>query len=171
MPFTVRVKTFYANSMLAQQSQPGFDQVKTTAGFGFAMWWCEVPRETGMNRIDMPSAIIEVVTNGGSLGTFLASGWMDQPQPFTFNHRTYQMLLRLERYYLPFSLHLIEFRHDKYPGTDIPKKFLQPCPVAKPGDGEDRAGADFHEQSRATPVKHFTRQALTPTTKAACSRW
>jgi hypothetical protein len=138
MPFTVRVKTFYANSMLAQQSQPGFDQVKTTAGFGSDMWWREVPRETGMNRIDMPSAIIEVVTNGGSLGTFLVSGWMDQPQPFTFNHRTCQMLLRLERYYLPFSLHLIEFRHDKYPGTDIPKNFSSRVRLQNLATGEDR---------------------------------
>jgi hypothetical protein len=32
MPFTVRVKTFYANSSLAQQSQPGYEPVKSTAG-------------------------------------------------------------------------------------------------------------------------------------------
>ena len=36
MPFTVRVKTFYANSSLAQQSQPGYEPVKTTAGLGSA---------------------------------------------------------------------------------------------------------------------------------------
>jgi hypothetical protein len=138
MPFTVRVKTFYANSMLSQQSQTGFAQVKTTAGLGSGIWWCEAPRETGMNRIDMPSAIVEVATNGGSLGTFLVSGWVDQPQTFTFNHRTYEMLLRQERYYLPFSLHLIEFRHDKYPGTDIPKNFSSRVRLQNLANGEDR---------------------------------
>ena len=138
MPFTVRVKTFYANSMLAQQSQPGFVLAKTTAGLGSGVWWREEPRETEMNRIDMPSAIVEVVTNGGSLGTFLVSGWVDQPQPFTFNHRTYEMLLRPERYYLPFSLHLIEFRHDKYPGTDIPKNFSSRVRLQNLANGEDR---------------------------------
>jgi hypothetical protein len=138
MPFTLRVKTFYANSLLAQQSQPGYAQVNTTAGLGSGMWWREVPRETGMNRIDMPSAIVEVVTNGGSLGTFLVSGWVDQPQPFTFNHRSYEMLLRLERYYLPFSLHLIEFRHDKYPGTDIPKNFSSRVRLQNLENHEDR---------------------------------
>ena len=137
-PFTVRVKTFYANSLLSQQSQPGYAPVNTTAGIGSGMWWREVPRETGMNRIDMPSAIVEVVTNGRSLGTFLVSAWVDQPQPLTFYHRTYEMLLRQERYYLPFSLHLIEFRHDKYPGTDIPKNFSSRVRLQNLENGEDR---------------------------------
>jgi hypothetical protein len=138
MPFIVRVKTFYANSLLSQQSQPGYAPVNTTAGLGSGMWWREVARETGMNRIDMPSAIVEVVTNGGSLGTFLVSAWVDEPQTFTFNHRTYEMLLRQERYYLPFSLHLIEFRHDKYPGTDIPKNFSSRVRLQNLENGEDR---------------------------------
>ena len=56
MPFSVRLKTFYANSLLAQQSQPGYEPVKTTAGLGSGFWWRDVPRETGMNRMDMPSA-------------------------------------------------------------------------------------------------------------------
>jgi hypothetical protein len=137
-PFTVRVKTFYANSLLSQQSQPGYAPVNTTAGIGSGMWWREVPRETGMNRIDMPSAIVEVVTNGRSLGTFLVSAWVDQPQPLTFYHDTYEMLLRQERYYLPFSLHLIEFRHDKYPGTDIPKNFSSRVRLQNLENGEDR---------------------------------
>src|ERR1019366_9230139 len=73
MPFTVRVKTFYANSSLAQQSQPGYDPVKTTAGPGSGIWWREAPRETEMNRMDMPSAIVEITTPKSSIGTFLVS--------------------------------------------------------------------------------------------------
>ena len=138
MPFTVRVKAFYANSLLAQQSQPGYAPLKTTAGFGSGFWWREAPRETGMNRIDVPSAIIEVVTNGTSLGTFLVSGWVDEPQSFTSNHRTCQLRLRPERQYLPFSLRLVEFRHDKYPGTDIPKNFSSRVRLRNLANGEDR---------------------------------
>ena len=138
MPFTVRVKTFYANSVLAQQSQPGYEPVKPTAGVGSDLWWREVPRETAMDRMDMPSAIVEIVTPQGSLGTFLVSAWLDRPQTFTFNHRTYELLLRPERYYLPFSLHLIEFRHDKYPGTDIPKNFSSRVRLQNLENREDR---------------------------------
>ena len=138
MPFRVRVKTFYANSLLAQQSQPDYEPVKTTAGLGAGLWWREVPRETEMNRMDMPSAIVEIATPQGSPGTFLVSAWLDQPQSFTFNHRSYELLLRQERYYLPFSLHLIEFRHDRYPGTDIPKNFSSRVRLQNLENGEDR---------------------------------
>ena len=138
MPFTVRVKTFYANSQLAQQSQPGYAPAKPTSGLGADIWWREVARETEMNRMDMPSALVEIVTSQGSLGKFLVSAWLDRPQSFTFNHRKYELLLRQERYYLPFSLHLIEFRHDKYPGTDIPKNFSSRVRLQNLFNHEDR---------------------------------
>jgi len=138
LPFRVRVKTFYANSVLDEKSQPGYEPVKTTAGLGSGVWWREVPRETEMNRLDMPSTIVEIVSPEGSLGTFLASAWMDRPQSFASNGRAYQLWLRQERYYLPFSLHLIEFRHDRYPGTDIPKNFSSRVRLQNLGNQEDR---------------------------------
>jgi len=138
LPFRVRVKTFYANSQLDQQSSPGFAPVKTTAGLGRDLWWREVPRETEMNRLDMPSAIIEILTPGGSLGTFLVSAWLDQPQSLTYDKHSYELRMRQERFYLPFSLHLIEFRHDKYPGTDIPKNFSSRVRLQNRATGEDR---------------------------------
>jgi hypothetical protein len=138
MPFSVRVKTFYANSSLEQQSQPGYEPVKTTAGLGTGIWWREEPRETEMNRMDMPSATVEIASPQGSLGTFLVSSWLDQPQSFAFNHHSYELRLRQERYYMPFSLHLIEFRHDKYPGTDIPKNFSSRVRLQNLENREDR---------------------------------
>jgi hypothetical protein len=138
MPFQVRVKSFYANSLLARQAGPGYEPVQTTIGPGSGIWWREVPRETEMNRMDMPSATVEIVTPKGPLGTFLVSAWLDQPQSFTFNDRSYELLLRQERYYLPFSLHLIEFRHDRYPGTDIPKNFSSRVRLQNLENGEDR---------------------------------
>jgi hypothetical protein len=138
LPFSVRVKTFYPNSSLVQQSQPGYAPVKPTAGIGAGIWWREQPRETEMNRMDMPSALVEIVTPEGSLGTFLVSAWLDGPQSFTCNHQSYEILLRQERHYLPFSLHLVEFRHDKYPGTDIPKNFSSRVRLQNLGNGEDR---------------------------------
>ena len=138
MPFTVRVKTVYANSSLAQQSQPGYEPVKPTAGLGSDIWWREEPRETEMNRMDIPSALVEIATPSGSPGTFLVSGWLDRPQEFAYNNHTYALRLRPERFYMPFSLHLIEFKHDKYPGTDIPKNFSSRVRLQNVENGEDR---------------------------------
>src|ERR1035438_8946651 len=138
MPFTVRAKTFYANSELTEKEAAGFEPVKTTAGAGSGLWWRELPRETVMDRVDAPSAIVEITAPQGSLGTFLISALLSQPQPFTVNNRAYEMLLRPERFYMPFSLHLMEFHHDKYPGTDIPKNFSSRVRLQNLDSGENR---------------------------------
>jgi len=138
MPFRVGVKTFYANSELSDKAAPDFEPVKATTGTGPNLWWREVPRETETDRVDLPSAIVEITTPQGSLGTFLVSAALSQPQQFTFDNRDYDLVLRPERFYLPFSLHLIEFRHDKYPGTDIPKNFSSRVRLQNLDTGEDR---------------------------------
>jgi len=86
----------------------------------------------------MPSGIVELHSAGQSLGTFLISGFLSRPQQLTFNHRTYQLALRPQRFYKPFSLHLVEFKFDRYPGTEIPKNFSSRVRLQRPGTGEDR---------------------------------
>ena len=66
---------------------------------------------------------MEIVTPQGSLGTWLVSEYIDQPQSFTWNNHTYQLVMRPRRFYKPYSLQLLKFQHDIYPGTDIPKNF------------------------------------------------
>jgi len=138
LPFVVRVKEFYANSLLATNAAPGFTRVNVEAGFGTDLWWKPVPRETAMDRRDMPSALVEIMTPQGSLGTWLVSDWLEQPQTFTANRRTYQLQLRPERFYLPFSLRLLRFQHDVYEGTDIPKNFSSQMLLNRPDTGEHR---------------------------------
>jgi len=138
LPFTLRVKTFYANSSLLQQPHPGYEPVNTTASPGSGIWWREMPHEIGMELRDMPSAIVEIVAPKNPIGTFLVSAWLDEPQSFACNGRSYELQFRPERHDLPFSLQLIEFRHDKYPGTDIPKNFSSRVRLQNPKNGEDR---------------------------------
>jgi hypothetical protein len=138
LPFTVRVKTFYGNSSLSRERGEGFEQVKTTAGGGADLWWRQLPLETEMSRRDMPSGLVELITPQGSLGTFLISAFLARPQEFTHAGRRYQLVLRPERFYKPFSLHLVEFKFDRYPGTEIPKNFSSRVRVQRPDTGEDR---------------------------------
>jgi hypothetical protein len=91
-----------------------------------------------MERRDMPSGILEIITPQGSAGTYLVTAFIPRPQELTLNGRHYQLALRPERFYKPFSLHLVEFRHDKYPGTDIPKNFSSRVRLHRSGTGEDR---------------------------------
>ena len=68
----------------------------------------------------------------------MISAYLARPQEISHAGRTYQIALRPERYYKPFSLHLQEFRHDKYPGTDIPKNFSSRVRILHADTKEDR---------------------------------
>jgi hypothetical protein len=98
----------------------------------------EQPRMTELNKRDTPALIAELVTPQGSLGTWLLSEYIEQPQTVTFSNRTYGLILRLRRYYTPFSLQLLQFRHDIYAGTDIPKNFSSRVELQRPDTGEKR---------------------------------
>jgi cytochrome c biogenesis protein ResB len=61
-----------------------------------------------------------------------------QPQAFEHGGRSWQIAMRPQRHYTPFSLTLIECRHDVYPGTQIPKNFSSRVTVSNPKAGEER---------------------------------
>jgi len=46
--------------------------------------------------------------------------------------------MRPRREYLPYTLRLKQFRHDRYPGTDIPKNFSSLVQIDNPARGEQR---------------------------------
>jgi hypothetical protein len=142
LPFAVRMKTFYGNSTVSEQPADGYTEVNVTAGLGAkpgpGIWWRELPHVTRMDESDLPSGIVELSTPSGSLGTYLVSGRLSRPQEFKHNNHTYQLALRPVRYYKPFNLHLVEFKHDRYAGTDIPKNFSSRVRLRRPDTGEDR---------------------------------
>jgi hypothetical protein len=138
LPFSIRVPVFYGNSSLSETQAMDHTQIQTTAGTGSGFWWRDLPRETDMDKRDIPSGIVELIAPQGSLGTYLVSAFLTQPQKLTYNGHAYELRLRLERFYKPFTVHLLEFKHDKYPGTDIPKNFSSRVRLQRPDTGEDR---------------------------------
>ena len=91
-----------------------------------------------MNLRDVPSAIVEVSTPQGVVGSYLLSEYLNRPQSITVDGRNFDLSLRLRRFYKEFSLSLIDFRHDKYPGTETPKNFSSQVRLQNPRTGEDR---------------------------------
>jgi len=138
LPFTIRVKKFYLNSAVDNRAPGETAPPPATQGLGTRATVRELPRVTEMDRRDIPSAIIEIAGSKGSLGTWLVSEYIDKPQSITVDNRTYQLNLRLRRYYTPFSIQLTEFRHDVYPGTEIPKNFSSRVRLEHPEKGEQR---------------------------------
>ncbi len=138
LPFTVRVRQYFINSSLSDKPTPGHTEIQTTGGFGNGLWWRSLPHETHTDRRDMPSGILELVTPGGSLGTVVVSAFFTRPQIVTVDGRAFHLALRQARFYKPYTVTLLEFRHDRYPGTEIPKNFSSRVRLRRPATGEDR---------------------------------
>lgn len=138
LPFAVRIKTYYANSDLSEKPGKDYQPIQATAGIGNGFYWRELPRETSMDRIDMPSAMVEIDNAAQASGTYLVSASLNQPQQFIYNGHRYEMALRLQRYYMPFSLSLLAFHHDDYSGTDIPRNFSSRVRLQNSENREDR---------------------------------
>jgi hypothetical protein len=138
MPFTVEVKKFMVNSSLADRAKDSTEPPPATQGFGPLLTAKEEPHATAMDQRDMPTAVIEIKTAEGSLGSWLVSAFINKSQTFSYKDRTYEMAMRRTRLYKPFSIQLIDFRHDVYPGTDTPKNFSSRVRVMRPSTGEDR---------------------------------
>ena len=81
---------------------------------------------------------MELAGPEGSLGTFLVSTMLMEPQAFSYQGGTWRLVLRPRRDYLPFTLTLLKFTHDVYPGTDIPKDFASTIHLRSDDGRDDR---------------------------------
>ena len=52
--------------------------------------------------------------------------------------KTYDVALRPKRSYKPYTIHLDEFRHDKYVGTEKPKNYSSQIHLIDPSRNEER---------------------------------
>jgi hypothetical protein len=139
LPFRVVTKTYYPNSILQPRSAvPAATESLATAGFGTSIVAAPQPVTYKQDERNLPTAFVEVVAADKSLGTFLVSTQLVMPQEFTYDGRTWQIALRTQRTYLPFSLTLVKFSHDSYAGTDIPKNFSSRLKLKTPDGRDDR---------------------------------
>lgn len=142
LPFDVAVVRWMGNSGLLgpmQQKPPGLPTA--TAGRGLQISAAPLPAANGVdgNTIDVPSAYITLTKSGKSLGTFLVSV---HPQVGTqeviVDGKPYLIELRFERHYKPYSLKLIDFRHDKFVGTEMARNFSSHVQLMDPSRNVDR---------------------------------
>ncbi len=138
LPFRLRVRDFFVNSHVEDRKADAAAPPAATRGIGARATVEESPRVTEMDKADVPSAVVEVVAPEGSLGTWLVSEYIEGLQPFTYKNHTYQIALRPLRYYKPYTLSLLEFRHDVYPGTEIPKNFSSRVRLQRADTSENR---------------------------------
>ncbi|WLT30190.1 cytochrome c biogenesis protein ResB [Geothrix sp. PMB-07] len=136
-PITLKVKRFFRNAQLSNLA-PGAPPSMATMGVGPGVSVVEAPVVSVDNEMNQTSAFVEPVAGGRSYGIWLASVAIGAPQSFTHEGHTYTLTMRLRRQYLPYAFTLKQFRHDVYPGTDIPKNFSSLVQVVNPSQKESR---------------------------------
>jgi hypothetical protein len=137
-PLTARVEQHWLNADLLTKEVSGAVQSTASKGFGQGVWIVGKPAATKTDERNLPAAIVEIRAEETSLGSWLVSSLIAQPQPFSHGGRDYQIALRPKRHYTTFSLTLLECRHDVYKGTDIPRNFSSQVVLDNPETGENR---------------------------------
>ena len=90
------------------------------------------------NERNMPSATVSVRHSGRNVGSWNLAAGFPRPASFQAGGKNYQIALRPKRIYKPFAIQLVQFSHDRYAGTDIPKNFSSRIRLLDPSRHEDR---------------------------------
>jgi ABC-type transport system involved in cytochrome c biogenesis permease subunit len=141
LPFTIRVHRWVQNSKLRDRAAG--DSNPATAGFGTQVLVDELPAATGLgkgaDKADFSSAYIELTSkkSNKSLGTFLVSQNL-KDQPVEVDGHKYDLALRFNRIYHPFSVALKDFRYDRYTGTNTAKNYSSDVTFKDPAHNIDR---------------------------------
>jgi ResB-like family len=159
LPFTITALRYLPNTLVQMKSQsPQAPESGADRDIGAQLSVTPTPITYNDKERNLPAALIELASPAGKLGKWLVSPWLDNTQCFDYQGRTYSLILRFKRTYKPFTLTLLDFKHDRYPGTDIPKNFSSRLRLRNQGTGEDRdvlvymnnplryAGLTFYQQ-------------------------
>ena len=140
VPFRLVTRGYFENAAIAERSAEAPMAVNlATAGTGATR--SVFPQEAfrGDEKAqNSPAAFVEIFEGDKSLGVWLLSAMVVDPEIIEIAGEKYALSLRHERHYLPFWLTLRDFRHEVYPGTEIPKNFSSLVHLRDPAAGEDR---------------------------------
>lgn len=141
LPFEVSVVRWMGNSRVFSANMgPEGLQRRATAGIGQNAVAQEMPPVSGVEEqtINVPTAYVTLTAEGRNLGTWLVSAYIEAPQPVTVGGKTYGIVLRFKRTYKPYTVHLIDFKHDLFVGTNVPRNFSSLVRLVDPAQHEDR---------------------------------
>ena len=141
LPFRVVPKVYYPNAALAQRdaSSPTAPVTPATTGIGLQALASPLKMTYKQDERNAPAAYVELIGPEGTVGTWLTSADPRfPPQRFDYGGRSWKIAFRFERNYKPYSLTLLDFSHDRYPGTEIPKNFSSRIKLNTPDGVDDR---------------------------------
>lgn len=154
LPFDIAVDEFYINSALVGV-RPEDRNAPDVLPASNLLYYKVVHRseETGVDqnaREDIPVARVTFRKKGSDekIAALTLSSWFYPntiqrlfrfpDQQVTVDGKSYVVELRPQRIYKPYTIQLLEFTHERYPGTDTPKNFQSRIRLIDPERKEDR---------------------------------
>jgi hypothetical protein len=139
LPFDIEVVRWVANARLRSVGEG--ERNPADAGFGTRNVAVDVGEVSGVSTnqtYESPACYVTLKKKDGTaLGTYLMA--VDyKGQPVEVGGKTYSVALRYKQSQRPYALTLLEFRFDRYPGTDKPKNFSSKVRLVDEERGEDR---------------------------------
>jgi ABC-type transport system involved in cytochrome c biogenesis permease subunit len=140
LPVALRVLKYFPNSS-TRLLQPGESSL-ATRGLGRLRKARSRPINTGVatnQGVDLPAAYVELLSrqDHASLGTYLLSAQRN-PESLKVGDRPLEISIRFKRLPKSYSIHLTDFRFDRYVGTDTPKNFSSLVRLRDPSHHVDR---------------------------------
>jgi hypothetical protein len=138
----VVIQDYYPNAALVSPSQlPSPDYPHLPIGpMAVAV---QMERTYKENERNQPAATVSILQNGNPIGSWSVAAGFPRPRSFQAAGKTLQIVLRPKRFYKPFAIQLLQFRHDRYAGTDIAKNFSSRIKLTDPARHEDRESLIF----------------------------
>ena len=140
-PFTIEVTEWMPNSqMLGPMQAPESRKGLADTGIARELAALPLPRANGVDgaTVDAPSAYVTLMNGEQRIGSYLLSVYVDQPQMVVVDGRTYWISLRFARTYKPYSLHLVDFKHDLFTGTQMARNYSSDVRLVDEGRNVDR---------------------------------
>ena len=129
LPFDIKVVSYMKNSRLIDVDVAGNRKnpaTKGRLGQAYIAEPIEVGKGTDSNmKADIGSVYLTLTKKGSGeeLGTYLFTTHREYMEPIVFDGKVLKANMRFAREYKPYSIHLLEFRHDKFVGTNKPRNF------------------------------------------------
>jgi hypothetical protein len=156
LPFRVVTKLYYPNSISQPRAQvknpPPPPATKGVLGERYVVEPQAITYK--QDERNVPAVVVELIAAEGSIGSWLLTTEIPalreingrqvlqlatpRPQHFDYGGRHWEITLRSQRAYKPFTITLLKFSNDVYAGTDIPKNYSSRVRLTTAGGRDDR---------------------------------
>ncbi len=140
LPFVIKVRAYLGNADLSMSTDglEYYELPQVTEGLGQKIKVSPKAMNHSGDATNLTTVFVEIFKGEESLGIWLFSLGLGAPQRIEVNGLEYAMSLRPKRYYNDYQVKLLDFKHDVYPGTQIPMNYSSDIVLTDTPMGEDR---------------------------------